>query len=247
MKLMKIFSLVAFLAPAYGAVIGPLSITGSVDVTSSVIDWANPFTLLPPLGGTFAGIVGSTGNATDLSIPGTVPPIANFLSGFSALPNVHFDLVTFVPTVAPLCTGAEALGQTCLLPSALGAGPFSAVMVPVGTGTGVNIGTQVFGYFNDTPNTFDNGIGVAYNGVYSTQITNVTISQILATLAGGTGLPTGASPTVPNGTIRATYSANYDAALVINPQTPVPEPATYAMLGFGLIGVWATSRRKASK
>jgi len=234
MKLLKAFSLVAFLAPAYGAVIGPLSITGSVDVTKSIIDWQNPFSLLPPLGGTFAGTAGSTGNATDLSIPGTVPPVANFLSGFSALPGVHFDLVTFVPTVAPPCTGAEGFNQTCLLPSAAGAGPFAATLVPIGTGTGVNIGTQVFGFFNDTPATFT---GTAYNGVYSTQISGVNILQILNTLNNNAaGLPIGAG--VPAGTIRATYSANFSEAPAI------PEPATFAMLGIGLVGIWAVRPRQ---
>jgi len=227
------------MVPAYGAVIGPVTINGSVDVTLSKIDWADPFTLVAPVGGTFAGKDGSTGIAKDLIIPGTVPPQANFLSNFSALPGVHFDLQTFVPDSLPACTGAEAQGVLCLLPTILGpgTGPFTAQ----NTTTGVSINTQVFGYFNDTPNLFNtNGTGTPYIGLYSTQVSGVTIAQILNTLNGGPGLPAGSSPTVPNGTIRAGYSANFNQA------SNVPEPGTYALFGTGLIGIWAFRRRRSS-
>jgi len=239
-KIFKWVSLAVFLAPAYGAVIGPLNIDGSVQVSATLIDWANPlgggvgtFRVDAPVGGTFTGTELTNGTAKDLNALVVTLPVNSFLT-FAALPTVHFDLDSFIPTGAAGCTGAEVLNQTCTLPGAGpgGLGPFKARV----DANGVTVTMGVFGYFNDTPAT---GIaGTPYIGNYTTQLSGVTVSQILATLAGGPGIPGGASPPIPAGFISASYSAAFSQV------SAVPEPATYGMIGFGLVSIWAFARRR---
>jgi len=232
-KILNWASLALFLAPAsYGAVIGPFNISGSVMVSTTVIDWTSPFTIGGAVGGTFAGTSGTTGNALDLVNPTTIPPQANFLT-FNALPTVHYDIISFIPGVALPCTGFEAVNQSCTLPG----GVFTATATPTGT----TIGMQMNGVMNDVPGL----VGAnQYLGSYTTQIGS-SISQILVTLAGGLGIPGGAAPPVPNGFISTTYSASFTEINPVGHDGETPEPATFAMIGAGLVGVWAMRARAA--
>jgi hypothetical protein len=234
-KILNWASLALLLAPAsYGAVIGPFNISGSVMVSTTVIDWTSPFTIGGSVGGTFAGTAGTTGNALDLVNPTTVPPQANFLT-FNApsLATVHYDIISFIPGVALPCTGFEAVNQSCTLPG----GVFTATATPTGT----TIGMQMNGLMNDVPGFLG---ATQYLGSYTTQIGS-TIAQILLTLAGGPGIPGGAAPPVPAGFISTTYSASFDAIGPGGQNGETPEPATFAMIGAGLVGVWAMRARSA--
>jgi len=234
MKYAKILSLVAFMAPAYGSVIGPLNISGSVQVSSTVIDWTDQFTIGNGVGGTFTGTSGTKGNALDLVNPGVTPPQANFLTFLSpALASVHFDIITFIPGGAPGCTGLELVNTSCTLPG----GIFTATVTPTGTA----IAMQMTGLFNDVAGIVG---ATQYLGSYTTQISD-SISTILATLLGGPGIPGGSSPPVPPGFISTTYSASFTQIGPGGQDGETPEPATFAMIGAGLVGVWAMRARAA--
>jgi len=107
---------------------GQLNFTGAVRVTATTIDWV-------PLGGpegdlftTFPGtgyfsniwqpVSGvNTGDSIDLNA-GVLLPLANFLNDF-VTPNPQYNDLSFtltsiaIPSI-PVCTGGEAIGQTCV-------------------------------------------------------------------------------------------------------------------------------------
>jgi len=234
MKFATILSLAAFLAPAYGSVMGPLNLGGSVQVSSTVIDWTDQFTIGNGVGGTFTGTSGTKGNSLDLVNPGVTPPQANFLTFVSpALASVHFDIITFIPGGAPACTGGELVNTSCTLPG----GVFTATVTPTGTA----IAMQMTGLFNDVPGVVGS---TQYLGTYTTQISD-SISNILQVLLGGPGIPIGANPPVAPGFISTTYSASFTQIGPTGQDGETPEPATFAMIGAGLVGVWAMRARAA--
>ena len=235
--------LLATAAPASAAPIsGILNLTGSVQVTATTIDWLplatgeGIFTTAAPGTDYFAQIFNPavvppyTGNEIDLG-PGTVFPLANFLNDFNTpvarYNDLSFTLTSFAATAAPVCTGAEALDQSCIL---FAGSPF----VLTQRTTGVDVALGVFGFFVDP--TEGPGSNTA-SGIYTTQLTG-NLSTIAAVrnvilLGGNAGWGPGA--------VQSSYSATYTATAAT-----VPEPFTMSLLGIGLLGAAFRSRRRAS-
>jgi len=235
--------LLATAAPASAAPIsGILNLTGSVQVTATAIDWLplatgeGIFTTNAPGSGYFSQIFNPAvlppydGDAMDLG-PASVLPLANFLNDFNTpvakYNDLSFTLTGFAATAAPVCTGAEAVNQSCVL---FVGSPF--VLTQRTTGVDVTLG--VLGFFVDP--TEGPGTNTA-NGIYTTQLTGAlsTISAVRGVILGGADAGWGA------GAIQSSYSATYTATA-----TQVPEPLTMSLLGMGLAGAAFRSRRRAS-
>jgi hypothetical protein len=153
-------------------------------------------------------------------VGGPMPPVVNFLGSFvvPGFTTLGFDL-TFVPASgAPICTGFEAVNQSCT-PSA------GNPLTLKNTGTGVEVDFGVFGNFHAHGGA-DFGAGL---GVYTTQLVGATIAGVLTTIDNG-------------GSIAASYSANFKSF-----DTTVPEPATLLTFGLGSVALGAIRRRRAAK
>src|SRR4051794_735370 len=100
-----VFSLITT-SPARAAVItGQLSTTGGLRLSSTAMDFLPPvgggtgtFNITPPVSGTFAGTVGTTGTIKDITTGGG--PVPAWIT-LTALPGVQFDLLSFAPGVYP--------------------------------------------------------------------------------------------------------------------------------------------------
>lgn len=256
MKLLRMnkFLIVAFalLVPGLlsaSPINGTISFSGGVRVTVDTIDWLPPvgggtgqFQVEPPDTGYFAGLnvfFTYTGNQTDLG-NGVNPPQNGFLSNLRFLDGsgpapapydtFQFDLLQILLPGGPACsTGLEA---SCSL------GVFS--LRAQGADTAITL--RVSGYFEDQGINCiaSGGVGCTpATGVYTTQLSNVSIGQIMDVIISGNGfIPFNYPGGLPDGTIQSNYSAQFSS---------VPEPATYALIGLGLLTLAVVRRRsKAS-
>lgn len=221
----------AFLAIGAGEaradpVTGIVQISGAVNVTGTTIDF------LPPTGppsGSFTVTLGSTGtflpltNTTGaiLDVTGAAGPtnVPNFLT-FAAAPGLRLNLTFISPGVfsSAQCAAPPAPGQTC---------------TPVGSIYNLSNTSAT----SSTASVFVQGTFVSptgettpYQGVFTTQFSNMNYQQVLATITAG-------------GTINASYSANFSPTGAPT-AAPVPEPMTMLLLGTGLAGVAAKVRRR---
>ena len=218
------------------AITGIMNITGSATVSKTSINWVfgdHDSPSIDPGGlGTFDLVADGTGYFTDIWKPvsgvntGLVEDLpggggANFLSDFET-PTAQYNDLSFTLTslgsfAVPVCTGAEAIGQSCV---AFVGSPF--LLTRTATGTGVEF--DVFGFFVD-PTFGDNGSLNTAKGIYTANVVGLTpgeVSNVINT--GGTIPPT-------------SYSAQFTA-------TAIPEPISLALLGSGLLGVGLRARRR---
>lgn len=203
----------------------------NVTVDAFTIDWgspslgtpgcivANPSTNVSYVG---AGntpmnlLAGATGTINDL--PGG--PTTDFIS-FTAHPDLHFNLESIGPGSSNTTCAGLGVGFSCSVDlSALYGFPFTSPFLLTRTVTGTNVSLSVFGKAYDA----DGGLGSEWIGEFSVPITGQTPAQIEATIKAGN------SVTSPHGG---------DFLL-----TAIPEPSTYAMLGFAL-GALGLYRRRS--
>jgi hypothetical protein len=185
---------------------GTLNITGEVQIDATHFDWlplgGGTGTFFPGSSstGTFTGLGGTQGVAKDLDSalqPVGVPFLLQSYLTFIAEPNLSFDLDFIVP-------GASI-------------GALTLTDIP-------NVGVSLTWGVQTT--VIDSGESACYTGIYSSQINNLTSSQLLALLSGG-------------GAITSTYSASFA------PCPTVPLPGTAFLVITGLAGFcWRWTRRR---
>jgi hypothetical protein len=169
---------------------GQLSTTGGVRLSSTAMDFLPPvgggtgtFNVTPPVSGTFAGTVGTTGTIKDITT-GSLP-VSGWMT-LAAMPGVQFDLLSFAPGVYP--SGAiptpAAAGQIYTPPGSIfNFSNLSPTSSTVSFTANVNAHDAV-------------GPATPYTGVFTAQFSDQNFQSVVATLNAG-------------GTVDASYSASF--------------------------------------
>jgi len=210
---------------------GTLNIGGSAAVTLTTIDFLPPGALpgdfavdpFTQVGG-FVYLAGTAGKVTDLDsavYPTGVPILVSNWMTFLADPTLQFDLTLIKPGdyTAVQCGTLPAVGgQNCTIPGS----PFNLS----NSGVVGNVSSTVtFGVSGVVRNTVTLETS-KFDGTFSTQFVGVPYQSLLSILNGG-------------GSVAATYSANFAVSAI----PEVPEPATFALSGLGLLGLAMLGRR----
>lgn len=224
----------ALAAPAYATPVGQFTlsdISSGVSVGLTFIDWQpagggtgtfqiGGSTTLTYTGGTLSA--GETGVVKDLIQPVSFP-VADFFT-FDQDPLLSFDLAGLGPGVSNTDCATLTNGQSC---SPFVGSPF--ILTKVGTQSIVSLAG--FGTATDGTGTSN------WIGSWSTQISTMTPAQIQAFFGCVPGQ--GVTSCTAFGTTKAissTYSGEFNAT--------VPEPATLAIFGLGLLGTGYRARRR---
>jgi hypothetical protein len=150
------------------------------------------------------------------------PTLPDFIT-FNAAPNIHLDL-NFIAAgdfTNTDCTLPPASGQTCT-PSGLGSITISPVDLVNNRAGGSTASVAVAGISRNTA-TGDTG---TWTGTLTAQFGTPYQSFLVDVLGGGS--------------VQTSYSATITAT------SAIPEPATFILLGCGLIGISALGRLRRS-
>jgi len=241
LALASVFGATILVQHAAATPVGILNIdsgAGTITETLQAIIWATHPNAFVVAGGTTltsaAGnpAIGSTGDLKDLTFAAGLP-VFNFLT-FNTVPGLGFDLLSVGPGSANTNCAGLAIGQSCSI--FLGS-PFILTLTSTGTSESLSVGGLA--HDGTVPNS-------NYNGIFTTQLVNVTPAQVQALFGCHTGDTSPAQCTNQAASITSSDSAT----LALTPSNAVPEPNTLSLvliLGLALGGAKLTGRfRRAS-
>jgi len=167
-------------------------------------------------------------------------------TGYATIPNVAFGTFEMDP-LGPITIGAANLNGNGY--AMTGSATFTFAIPNTNNQL---VGTITFNQFNDSPTTPTLGASIQVTSVNGTLLTSLfttglspSVSFGVTTINNNAGLPNGAGNIIGNGTINAA-PANGSVQPPIAP-APVPEPASIAMLGTGLLALGGTIKRRYFK
>lgn len=244
------FSLAAWRFPAVGILaffslvpnasaiaLGSISLTncgaGGALVTATTISWSPAGTLagtgctdtgagtsVSYSGGTLGA--GALGNIQNL----TFAPGGGAVDAFMTFGTLDFTLTGFVtyPALTTNCPGV-AQGFNCVAFSVAGGAPFDSPFLLTNLGGGITgVSLTAFGLVTDT----GDGSVSAWSGAFTTQQLALAPGTVQFDILNSIAIPT------------QTYSGGFTL-------TAIPEPASWTMLGAGLVALWIVAKRRTAR